>query len=139
MRTSRCVAPLSPRARRTALIRVVSADSETMRPPHTPCSKSSLEYDPVAVLHEEGQQVESLGLKVDKLGATAQFAARDVEPVVAKRQNHAPLPTWDPLIYRKATSNCRAGVAKRNPPMLARGWRVTPALPLLFPGAERAA
>jgi hypothetical protein len=39
----------------------------------------------VAVLHQEGQQVEDLGFQVDKLGAAAQFAALDVEPVVAKR------------------------------------------------------
>jgi hypothetical protein len=37
-----CEAPSSPIARRTALIRVVSADSDTIRPPHTACSRSSL-------------------------------------------------------------------------------------------------
>jgi hypothetical protein len=44
------------------------------------------------VLHEEGQQVEDLGFQVDELGAAAQFAALDVEPVIAKRQNHARSP-----------------------------------------------
>ena len=39
----------------------------------------------VAVLDEKGQQVEDLGFQVDKLGAATQFAALDVEPVVAKR------------------------------------------------------
>ncbi len=66
-----------------------------MRPPHTPLQQIILGDDPVAVLHEEGQQVEGLGLKVDDIGAAAQFAALDVEPVIAERQNHAPLPTWD--------------------------------------------
>ena len=44
------------------------------------------------MLHEEGQQVEDLGFQVDELGAAAQFAALDVEPVVAKRQHHARSP-----------------------------------------------
>jgi hypothetical protein len=34
VRTSCCAVPSSPSARRTALIRVVSADSDTIRPPH---------------------------------------------------------------------------------------------------------
>src|SRR4051812_11575724 len=42
VRTSRCAVPSSPSARRTALIRVVIADSDTTRPPHTSCSRSSL-------------------------------------------------------------------------------------------------
>jgi hypothetical protein len=40
---------------------------------------------PIAVQHKESQKIEGLGLKVDDIGAAAQFAARDVEPVVAKR------------------------------------------------------
>jgi hypothetical protein len=44
------------------------------------------------VLHEEGQQVKDLGFKIDKLDASPQLATLDVEPVVAKRQNHGRLP-----------------------------------------------
>jgi hypothetical protein len=58
--------------------------------PH-PLQQIVLSDDPVAVKHEEGQQIEDLGFEFDDLGAAAQFAARDVEPVVAKSQNHAPL------------------------------------------------
>ena len=39
---SRCCPPLSPIALRAALIRVVSADSETLRPAQTEASRSSL-------------------------------------------------------------------------------------------------
>ena len=39
---SRCSFPLSPSATRAALIRVASADSDTIRPPHTASIKSSL-------------------------------------------------------------------------------------------------
>jgi hypothetical protein len=36
------ISPSSPTARRTALIRLVSVDSDTIRPPHAVASKSSL-------------------------------------------------------------------------------------------------
>ena len=38
----RCALPLSPTALRAALMRVVNADSETSRPPHTAARMSSL-------------------------------------------------------------------------------------------------
>jgi len=38
--------------------------------------------------HKEGQQIEGFGLEVDDIGAAAQFAALDVEPVAAEHQNH---------------------------------------------------
>ena len=41
VRITDCAEPLSPTARRTALMRVVIADSETMRPPHTAAIRSS--------------------------------------------------------------------------------------------------
>ncbi len=86
VRINRCAAPSSPSARRTALIRVVSADSETIRPPHTACKQIVLADHPVPVLHQIGQQIEDLGFDVNQFAAATQFAALDVEPVVAKRQ-----------------------------------------------------
>jgi hypothetical protein len=41
------------------------------------------------MLHKERERIEGLGLEVDDVGATPQFAAFDVEPVIAERQNHA--------------------------------------------------
>ena len=43
----------------------------------------------IAMLDQEGEQIESPGLQFDKLGVAAQLAAFDVEPVLAKSQNHA--------------------------------------------------
>ena len=88
VRISRCVAPSSPSARRAALIRVVSADSETIRPPHIACKQIVLADHAVAVLHEEGQQIEDLGFDIERARAAAQFAPLEVEPVVAKRKSH---------------------------------------------------
>ena len=42
----------------------------------------------VSMLHEEGQQIEDFGLEIDVLGSPAQLAALDIQPVVAKRENH---------------------------------------------------
>jgi len=42
VRIHRCAAPLSPSALRAAFMRAASAESETIRPPHTACSRSSL-------------------------------------------------------------------------------------------------
>ena len=42
VRIKRCFSPESPIARRAALMRLVIADSETMRPSHTACKSSSL-------------------------------------------------------------------------------------------------
>ena len=42
VRIRRCASPLSPMALRAALIRLVRVDSETIRPPHTASSRSSL-------------------------------------------------------------------------------------------------
>ena len=42
VRINRCSPPLSPMARRAALIRLARVDSETIRPPQTEASKSSL-------------------------------------------------------------------------------------------------
>jgi hypothetical protein len=52
----------------------------------------------IAMLDKEGEQIESLGFQLNKLGAASQLAAFDVEPVLAKRQNHAPSsrPTFCP-------------------------------------------
>ena len=42
VRIHRCALPLSPSALRAALMRAASAASDTIRPPHTACSRSSL-------------------------------------------------------------------------------------------------
>jgi len=42
VRIRRCCSPVSPTARRTALMRLASVDSDTIRPPQTKASKSSL-------------------------------------------------------------------------------------------------
>ncbi|MGA3004900.1 MAG: hypothetical protein ABSE20_24595, partial [Acetobacteraceae bacterium] len=44
----------------------------------------------IAMLNKESEQIESPGFQFDKLGAAAQLAAFNVEPVLAKRQNHEP-------------------------------------------------
>jgi hypothetical protein len=52
------------------------------------------------VQHEEGQQIESLGLEADDIGAAPQFAALGVEPVIVERQSRAiprKLPTCIPV------------------------------------------
>ena len=42
VRISRCSSPLSPTARRAALMRLTRVESETTRPPHTEAMRSSL-------------------------------------------------------------------------------------------------
>lgn len=65
VRISRWREPSSPSARRTALIRVVSADSETIRPSQTACSRSSLLTTRLRVLHKVAQQVNAAVLCID--------------------------------------------------------------------------
>jgi hypothetical protein len=52
------------------------------------------------MLHEEGQQIEDLRLKVDRFFTPMQFAALDVKPMVAKYKCHFRLPE----AYRPARS-----------------------------------
>src|SRR5215469_4831486 len=44
------------------------------------------------LMHEKRQQIEDLGFNCDQLTPATQFAALDVESMVAKRQNHADPP-----------------------------------------------
>ena len=53
VRTTRCSCPVSPTARRAALMRLVSADSLTKRSPHTVSRSSFLGHQTGAVAHEE--------------------------------------------------------------------------------------
>ena len=48
-----------------------------------------LSNDSVALKHEKSQQIKGLGLQLDDIGTAPQFTTLDVEPVIAKRQNHA--------------------------------------------------
>src|SRR5262245_34370879 len=59
VRTKRCSSPLSPIALRTALMWLVSVDSETMRPVRI--QKRILADDVLAVLHEVEQEIETFG------------------------------------------------------------------------------
>jgi hypothetical protein len=92
-----------------------------------------LSDDPVAVKHEEGQQIEDLGFEFDDLGTAAQFAARDVEPVVAKSQNHAPLQEISRLGCLTISQGYHEEERERRS-----GRPAFRGLPL-FPGAQRAA
>ena len=78
----RCSAPLSPIAHRAALIRVVSVDSETMRPPQIAATRSSLLATRSRFLIKIGQQVEHLRLDRDRNGAMTQLAPIGVESVI---------------------------------------------------------
>ena len=66
--------PLSPTARRAALIRLVSVDSETMRPSHTVFDQIVLGDDMVAVFDQVNQQIEHLRLDRHAFAAAGQLA-----------------------------------------------------------------
>ncbi len=51
--------------------------------------------DPVAVPHEIAKQIEGFGFEIYNLAAAAQFAAFDIEPITAKRQQHDRSPGED--------------------------------------------
>jgi hypothetical protein len=51
--------------------------------------------DPVAVPHETGEQVKGFRIEAYNLGAAAQFAALDIKPIIAKRQQHTRSPGED--------------------------------------------
>jgi hypothetical protein len=65
---------LSPTAVRAALIRLVSVDSDTIRPPQTEAIRSSLADDAVAVLYQVDQKIEHLRFDMDSALCAPQFA-----------------------------------------------------------------
>ena len=76
--------PLSPTALRAALMRLVSVDSETMRPCQMFSIRSSLVTTWSRFSHQIHQQIEHLRLDRDDLAAAAQFAAVGVKQMVGK-------------------------------------------------------
>ena len=79
VRISLCSSPLSPTALRAALMRLVSVDSETMRPSQIAAIRSSLVTTRSRFSHQIDQQIEHLRLDRDELAAAAQLAAVGVE------------------------------------------------------------
>ena len=80
--------PLSPTALRAALIRLVSVDSETMRPSQIVLDQIVLGDDAVAVLDQIDQQIEHLRLDRDALAAAGQLAEVDIKHMVGKVKLH---------------------------------------------------
>ena len=71
--------PLSPSARRAALMRELSAVSETMRPCQITSINSFLLDDPVSVPNEVNEQIEYLRLGVNDRTGAPQLLPRDVD------------------------------------------------------------
>ena len=74
----RCSAPLSLTALRTALRRVVSAETKTIRPPPHVVDQIIPADDPVMVADEMDKEVENLRFEPDGLNAAAQFSPFDI-------------------------------------------------------------
>jgi hypothetical protein len=83
VRISFCSSPLSPTALRAALMRLVSVESDTTRPPQT---------DAVAILDQENQQIEDLRLDRNRLGTAAQFAPSGIKCMTSKNKLHVLAP-----------------------------------------------
>ena len=84
VRIRRCSSPLSPIALRTALIWLVRVDSETIRPPQTASSRSSLLTTRSRLLHQIEQQVEDLRPDRDRLGPPGELPPVGIEHVVSE-------------------------------------------------------
>ena len=69
-------------------MRVVSAESETIRPLQTLVDQLVLADHPVAIAHQIDEKVEHLRLERDPLAAAAQFATLDIEHMIAERESH---------------------------------------------------
>jgi len=88
--------PLSPTALRAALIRLVSVDSETIRPPQTEAMRSSLLTTWSRFCTKYTQQIEYLGLDRYRLGAAAKLAAVGIKRMIIKDKLHGALnPHYD--------------------------------------------
>ena len=98
-----CAVPLSPRARRAALIRVVTA--EIRHDPACPDPRDQIiaAYHAVAVAQQVDDQIEYLRLNRDLLAAAAQLAAIDVEGMFAEIIPQVRLPAAASAIGKKKT------------------------------------
>ena len=88
VRISRCWSPSSPTAVRVALMRVVSANSDTVAPAPDGSENIVLADDAVAIGYEILQQVKHLGLHRDECIPTAEFAASRVKDKIFKEIEH---------------------------------------------------
>ena len=64
--------------------------------------------DPATVAHQIDEKIEHLRFERDRLLAAAQFASLDIEHVIAKPENHPPLPRFGPewaLLKEKINSS----------------------------------
>ena len=66
-------------ARRAALMRELSAASETMRPFHTASMTFGLADNSIAIPNEVDEQIENLRLDRDQLVPSPQFIPRDID------------------------------------------------------------
>jgi|SRR6516225_10976212 len=89
VRIRRCPLPSSPIALRTAVIRLDSADSDTIRPPTHRFQQVVLADHAIAVLHQIDQQVEDLRLERDQCAAAPQFATVAIEAMIPKAELQA--------------------------------------------------
>ena len=93
VRIRRCSSPLSPIALRTALMWLVRVDSETIRPPQTASSSSSLLTTRSRFSHQIEQQVEDLRPDGDRLGPARQLPPVGVEHIVFEHELHVGAPS----------------------------------------------
>ena len=88
VRISLCSSPVSPTARRAALIRLVSVDSKTTRPFQIaseiiPCQHA------LAVADQIEQEIKHLRLERDQRVRPPQFAALGIEHEILEMDRHA--------------------------------------------------
>ena len=83
-----CCSPLSPTALRTAVMRLLSVDSETMRPPQTAAMISSLVTTRSRFSNQIDKEIKDLRLDLNQSRAAPQLAAADVERIVAENELH---------------------------------------------------
>ena len=84
VRMRRCSSPLSPTALRTALMQLVSVDSETIPSAPDPFDHVILADDTLAVSQQIDQQIKDLRSKRDLVGTARQLAPVDVECAISK-------------------------------------------------------
>ncbi len=80
--------PLSPIALRAALMRLVSVESETMRPSQTEAMRSSLLTTRSRFSHQIDEQVEHLRLDGNRLGTAAQLAPVGIKHMIGEEKLH---------------------------------------------------
>jgi len=69
--------------------------------------------NPAPVAHEVNKKVEHLRFERDWLGSAAQFAALDIEHVIAKPENHPALPQLGAFLKGKPILTKRQAQLKR--------------------------